>query len=161
MSIGNFTEKGFIREGGSISFQERAVQPSDFTQERGYEYAQRYFANQSAFFSLYPNWQNYADCFMMRRAVIHIQGKQRCATNSFHASDLKLYQDPGFQRLKNFRIPGTDSGSIPKGKYQLVSLSFQDGGDQITTVQLHYVQYGKWELVKLVDELPNPWSSVS
>ena len=39
MSIGNFTEKGFIREGGSISFQERAVKPSDFTQKRGYEYA--------------------------------------------------------------------------------------------------------------------------
>ena len=159
MSIGNFSETGFIREGGSISFQERAVQPADFTAERGYVYAQRYLTNSSSFFSIYPNWQNFADCFMARRAVIHIQGRQRCSTDSFHASDLKQYQEPGFQRLKNFRIPGSDRSSIPDGKYQLISLSFQDGGNQVTTVQLHYVQYGKWELIKLVDVLPNPWRS--
>ena len=125
MSIGNFTEKGFIREGGSISFQERTVQPTDFTPERGFYYAQRFSTNSITFYSLYPNWQNFADCFMMRRAVIHIHGSQRCATASFHASELELYQNAGFQRLKNFRIPGSDRGSIPYGKYQLVSLSFQ------------------------------------
>ena len=156
MSIGNFSEKGFIREGGSISFQERAVQPVDFTQERGYGYARRYYFNRNSFFSIYPNWQNFADCFMMRRAVIHIRGSQRCATSSFRASDLKLYQDPGFQRLKNFRIPGSDSGSIPNGKYQLIGMSFRDSGNQITTVQLEYVQFGRWELVKLTDDLPEP-----
>ena len=161
MSIGNFTEKGFIREGGSISFQERAVQPSDFTQKRGYEYAQRYFANRSSFFSQYPNWQNYADCFIMRRAVIHITGSQNCATGSFRASDLKLYQEPGFQSLKNFRIPGSDRGSIPHGKYQLISLSFRDNGNQTTSVQLHYVQYGQWELVRLTDDLPEPEFNIS
>lgn len=156
MSNGNFSEKGFIRESGNISFQERPVQPSDFTSERGYRYAAEFDNYQTVFHNRYPAWQSFADCFLMRRPVIHINGKQRCHTASFHASDLKKYQNPGVQSLKNLRIPGSDRGSIPDGKYQLTNLSFQDEGNQITVIHLHYVQYGKWELVQVVDHAPNP-----
>lgn len=156
MSDGIFSEKGFIRTGGSISFQERGAQPSDFTSKRGYTYANTYAESQTKFSSLYPNWQHFADCFIMRRSVIQITGKQHCHTASFNANDLKEYKNPSFVRVKNFKIPDSDRSSIPNGKYQLVNLSFSDEGNSFSTVTLQYQQYGEWELVKLIDNPPLP-----
>ena len=158
---GNFSESGFIRESGAITFQERAAEPSDFTRERGYTYAAEFQNKTTVFYRNYPAWQSFADCFVMRRAVINISGKQRCRTASFNASDLKKFRDPGFQNLKNFRIPGSDRSSVPDGRYQLTGLSFQDEGNQITLVRVHYQQFGKWELIQLTDRLPFPTGAVS
>lgn len=157
---GIFKEGGFIRESGAITFQERAAEPGDFTAERGYPYAVEFQNQTTVFYRNYPAWQSFADCFVMRRAVIDISGKQRCRTASFNASDLKKFRDPGFQNLKNFRIPGSDRSSVPDGKYQLTSLSFQDEGNQITLVRVHYQQFGKWELIRLVDRPPRPNGTV-
>ena len=113
---GNFSESGFMRESGAITFQERAAEPGDFTALRGYSYAVEFQTQGMSFYRSYPAWQSFADCFIMRRAVINISGKQRCRTASFNASDLKKYQEAGFQGLKNFRIPGSDRSSVPDGK---------------------------------------------
>ena len=153
---GNFSESGFIRESGAITFQERGAQPSDFTAARGYSYASEYQEQANLFYRHYPAWQSFADCFVMRRAVINISGKQRCRTASFHASDLKKFRDPGFQNLKNFRIPGSDRSSVPDGKFQLTGLSFQDEGNQVTVIRVHYQQFGEWKLVKLMERPPQP-----
>ena len=157
---GDFRESGFIRESGAITFQERTAEPGDFTAERGYSYAAEFQNQTTVFYRNYPAWQSFADCFVMRRAVIDICGKQRCRTASFNASDLKKFRDPGFQDLKNFRIPGSDRSSVPDGKYQLMGLSFQDEGNQITLVRVHYQQFGKWELIRLADRLPLPSGTV-
>lgn len=157
---GNFSENGFIRESGAITFQERGAEPGDFTAARGYRYAADFQNNASYFYRNYPAWQSFADCFVMRRAVINISGKQRCRTASFNASDLKKFRDPGFQSLKNFRIPGSDRSSVPDGRYQLMSLSFQDEGNQVTMVRVHYQQFGEWELIQLTDHLPLPTGMV-
>lgn len=153
---GNFSESGFIRESGAITFQERGAEPSDFTRARGYAYSTEFQNQPMSFYRNYPAWQSFADCFVMRRSVINISGKQRCRTASFHASDLKKFRDPGFQNLKNFRIPGSDRSSVPDGKYQLTGLSFQDEGNQITIVRVHYQQFGEWRLIQLTDTLPHP-----
>ena len=158
---GIFSESGFIRESGAITFQERPAEPGDFTAERGYRYAVEFQNLATIFYRHYPAWQSFADCFVMRRAVINISGKQRCNTASFNASDLKKYQNTGFQSLKNFRIPGSDRSSVPDGRYQLTGLSFQDEGNQITLVRVHYQQFGKWELIRLADRLPRPDGMVS
>ena len=153
---GNFSESGFIRESGAITFQERAAEPGDFTADRGYTYAAEFQNQATLFYRNYPGWQSFADCFVMRRAVINISGKQRCRTASFNASDLKKFRATGFQSLKKFRIPGSDRSSMPDGKYQLTGLSFQDEGNQITLVRVQYQQFGAWELVRLADRLPRP-----
>ncbi|OQA81117.1 MAG: hypothetical protein BWY31_03816 [Lentisphaerae bacterium ADurb.Bin242] len=92
----------------------------------------------------------------MRRAVIQISGKQQCQTGSFQANDLEGYKNPAFVRIKNFKIPGSDRSSIPGGKYQLVSLSFSDEGNCLSTVTLQYQQYGEWELIQIIDDPPVP-----
>ena len=153
---GNFSESGFIRESRAITFQERGAQPGDFTAARGYTYAAEFQVQATQFYRHYPAWQSFADCFILRRAVINISGKQRCRTASFNASDLKKFRNPGFQSLKNFRIPGSDRSSVPDGKYQLTRLSFQDEGNQVTVVRVHYQQFGEWKLIQLTDRPPLP-----
>jgi len=153
---GDFTPSGFIRTGGGVTFEERSAQPSDFTAARGYSYAKTYAEQKDVFDVYYPDWQAFADCFVMRRAVIAVSGQQTCNTSSFHASDLKDYTDPGFQNIKNFRIPGSDRSSIPGGKYQLTNLSFSDAGNSMTTVTVSYQQYGEWKLIKLTAKTPSP-----
>ena len=156
MSDGKFLKSGFIRSGGAISFQERGAQPSDFTSRRGYSYARAYAKSQTDFADRYPNWQPFADCFVMRRAVIQISGKQQCNTASFNANELGKYKDPSFVEVNNFKIPGINLGSIPRGKYQLVNLSFSDEGNSFSTVSVQYQQYAEWELVRIVENPPNP-----
>ena len=153
---GNFSESGFIRESGAITFQERAAEPGDFTADRGYTYAAEFQNQATLFYRNYPGWQSFADCFVMRRAVIAVSGQQTCNTSSFKASDLKDYTNPGFQNVKNFRIPGSDRSSIPGGKYQLTNLSFSDAGNSMTTVSVSYQQYGEWQLIKLTAKTPSP-----
>ena len=92
----DYSPSNFIRTGGSVSFEERAVQPSDFT---GSNYAAEYAADPELFQFNYPNWQDYADCFTMRRAVVSISGRQRCVSVQFKADDLKTYMDPGFVKV--------------------------------------------------------------
>ena len=150
-SIGstNYHASNFIRTGGSVTFEERAAQPSDFP-----EYAAEYAEDPEVFRFTYPNWQEYADCFIMRRAVITISGRQRCSTTTFRANDLKAYTETGFMRVKNFALPGTDNSAIPGGKYLLTSFAFSDTGEQYTDLTVTYQQYGKWDLVRLCDPPP-------
>ena len=142
----DYSPSNFIRTGGSVSFEERAVQPSDFT---GSNYAAEYAADPELFQFNYPNWQDYADCFTMRRAVVSISGRQRCVSVQFKADDLKTYMDPGFVKVKNFAIPGTRKSTIPSGKYLLTSFNFSDSGEGYTDLNVTYQQYGPWELVEL------------
>lgn len=145
-SIGstNYHASNFIRTGGSVAFEERAAQPSDFP-----DYAAEYAKDPEVFLFAYPNWQEYADCYIMRRSVVTISGRQRCATTTFRANDLKAYTETGFTRVKNFAIPGSNSSAIPSGKYLLTSFAFADTGEQYTDLTVTYQQYGKWDLVKL------------
>lgn len=147
----------FIRTGGSVSFQERPVHPSDFTLEREYgNFASIWSTGEESFFLKYPYWQEFADCFIMRRAVIQINGTQKCLTGSFQASEMEKYFHTGFTAPKNFAIPGADKSSIPAGEYQLKSLDFRDLGDTFTIVNVSYIQYGNWELVQIKDSPADP-----
>ena len=143
----DYSPSNFIRTGGSVSFEERAVQPSDFTDT----YAKEYAKDPELFRFHYPQWQDYADCFTMRRAVVSISGRQRCVSVQFKADDLKTYMDPGFVKVKNFAIPGTRKSTIPSGKYLLTSFSFSDSGEGYTDLNVTYQQYGPWELIQLRD----------
>ena len=147
----------FIRTGGSVSFQERPAQPADFTLERGFgSYAELWAGSGSAFFNFYPNWQSFADCFIMRRAIITITGTRKCLTSSFGADELESHLDPGFVSVKSFAVPGFDRGSIPKGEYQLRSMDFRDQGDTFCIINVSYIQYAPWELIRLEEILPDP-----
>ena len=156
ISGNGFSDRNFMRTGGGVSFEERGAQPSDFTALRGYVYADKYAESARVFESNYPNWQAFADCFVMRRPIIQISGQQVCSTESFLASDLMGYRKVGFVNVKSFRIPGSDRCSVPGGKYQLTNLSFSDNGNGHTTVNLSYQQYGEWELVQIQDNPPAP-----
>lgn len=153
---GNFSDQGFIRTGGGVSYEERGAQPSDFTERRGYKYAGIYAENPDLFSTYYPDWQTFADCFTVRRAIISVSGKQECLTSSFKASDLMQYTGTGFQKVKNMKLPGSDRSSIPGGKYQLTGFSFSDGQNGITVVNISYQQYGEWELIQIQEKLPSP-----
>lgn len=156
MSSLSFKTAGFIRSGGGVTFEERCVQPSDFTRGRySTDYATEYAESPSTFMLNYPNWQEFADCFIMRRAIINISGSQCCDTSSFNASDIKNYTDPGFVTVRNFKIPKT-TNSMPSGKYQLTNLSFTDNGDSTTNVSLSYQQHREWKLIKLQNSPPSP-----
>jgi len=143
-----FKTNNFVRTGGSISFEERPAQPSDFTD---YPYAKEYAESPSTFLLTYPDWQKFADAFVMRRAVITINGKQRCTTDSFKASELGTYKNPGFVKVKKFAVPGSDQASIPSGKYLLTSFNFSDAGEQYTDLSVSYLQYDEWTLIQLAD----------
>lgn len=152
----DFDSDNFIRTGGGVSFEERVLQPSDFTSDRGYVYAGEYANDKQLFEATYPKWQAFADCFVMRRPVTRISGTQKCSTDSFRANDLAGYTDPDFVRIKNFKIKGSTRSTIPNGKYQLVSFNFSDDQQGFTTVTVEYQQYGEWELIKLVSSPPSP-----
>lgn len=156
MTPADFSDSRFIRTGGGVSFEERGAQPSDFTAALGYPYAKQYADAPSIFSVYYPNWQAFADCFVMRRSIITINGSQTCITETFRASDLEKYKKPGFQSVKRFRIPGSDRSSIPGGKYQLTNLSFNDDGTGMTSISVSYQQAGEWQLIRLVDSPPSP-----
>ncbi len=158
MTPADFSDSKFIRTGGSVGFEERGAQPSDFTEELGYPYAKQFAETQgtSLFSVYYPNWQPFADCFIMRRSILQINGQQKCVTETFRANDLEKYKKPGFQNVKNFRIPGADRSSIPGGKYQLTNLSFADEGNGMTNITISYQQYGEWELIQLIGSPPSP-----
>lgn len=153
---GNFSDRDWIRTGGGISFEERGAQPSDFTEKRGYPYAKTYAESQDLFPTYYPDWQVFADCFIVRRAVISISGKQECTTASFKASDIMKYTDTGFQKVRDMKLPGSDRSSIPGGKYQLTNLNFADGQNGISHVTVSYQQYGEWQLIQIQEKLPSP-----
>lgn len=150
----------FIRSGGNVTFQERSVQPSDFTLERGYTYAQDWAYYEERFIQKYPFWQIFADSFVLRRSIVLISGYQKCYTRNFDASELEGHLEPGFVELKAFAVPGLDRGSIPKGKYQLKDLAFKDHGDGFTTVNVTYFQAGEWKLVELFSSHPDPVTGV-
>lgn len=155
-----FRSNRYARSGGGVSFEERPAQPSDFSASRGYPYAQDYADHRDFFDMMYPRWQQFADCFVMRRAVLSISGRQKVETRTFRASELEDYLDPGFVTVKNFAIPGSNSGSIPRGKWQLVNLSFRDEGNVYTEIDVSYQQYGSWELIRLDDSVSPPQSAI-
>lgn len=157
----NFTGGGFIRSGGSVSFQERGAQPSDFTRVRGFDYAEKWALYGNNFIQKYPFWQIFADCYVMRRYVLQVSGKQRCESKSFRAGDLEGYLEVGFQGVKNFRMPGSDRSSIPNGKYQLESFRFTEAGDSFCDCVVNYVQYGEWEMVQIVSPVPDPVTGIA
>ena len=152
----DFSDSKFIRTGGGVSFEERGAQPSDFTEKLGYQYAKQFADSPSLFSTFYPDWQKFADCFVIRRPIMQINAKQRCPTETFRANDLEKYKKPGFQNVKNFRIPGSDRSSIPGGKYQLTNLAFSDDGNGFTEITISYQQYGEWELIQLIGSPPSP-----
>lgn len=151
MSTGDFSANRFIRNGGHVTFEEHSAQPGDFPQ-----YSAEYARSPQNFAKKYPFWQKFAECFVLRRPIIHISATQRCNTASFKASDLQYYTETGFIPVKNFRIPGLDRGSIPGGRYQLTNCTFRDEGNTFTIIKLTYQQYGPWELVQLNKTVPDP-----
>ncbi|MDD3887125.1 MAG: hypothetical protein PHI35_09650 [Victivallaceae bacterium] len=157
----DYSDRNWIRSGGGVSQEERAAQPSDFTSDRGYAYAEA-FANDGgsgAFDIAYPNWQAFADCFIMRRSVVTISCRQRCRTFTLLARNIEEFCMTGYTTLKNFVVADMVGGdSVPDGKWLNTGMSFDDerqGG--YTSVTASYVQYRDWTLVKLKeDKLPNP-----
>lgn len=151
-----YKAKNFIRTGGGISFEERAPQPSDFTDARGYAYAEEFAKSPTTFAGTYKQWQQFADCFIMRRPIITISGSQQCETKTFKAREIEKHTKVGFVSVADFAIPGSDRDSIPNGKYQLVSMNWNDQQNGYTVVNVTYQQYGEWELLKLISPAPNP-----
>lgn len=156
-----FSDGGWIRSGGSVSFQERSVQPSDFTRKRGFTYAEDWALYNEKFMQKYPFWQIFADCYVMRRYVIKVSGKQRSLSSSFRANDLEGYLDVGFQGVGNFRTPGSNRSSIPSGKYQLEGFRFTEAGDGFCDASVDYIQYGEWKMVQIVEPVPDPKTGVT
>jgi hypothetical protein len=157
MRVSDFKDASFNRAGGSISFGERAPQPSDFNGSRGYKYAEEYAASPTDFNVKYPNWQAFADSFSIRRAVINMTGTQTCNTCSFRSNDIEDYLDAGFVTVRDFKVPGFSTvDSMPDGKYMNVGMSFTDNRNGYTEVTINYMQYGDWELIQLINDLPDP-----
>lgn len=157
MRVSDFRDSSFNRGGGSVSFEERLPQPSDFNYSTGYGYSEEYAKGPDAFQKKYPNWQSFADCFIMRRAVIHITGIQTCNTCSFRSNDIDDYTDADFTSVRNFKVPGFSTiDSIPHGKYMNVGMSFVDKGNGYTEVTINYVQYREWELIQLISDSSDP-----
>lgn len=153
----NFSERNYKRVGGGVSFEERPAQPSDFTKARGYDYAKAHADSPSTFDHEYPNWQAFADCFIMRRAIVSISGTQQCNSDEFMASEIEDYTNPDFINVKDFAAPGYRSHTIPNGKYLNTGMNFRDHGDSYTHVDVTYIQYREWKLVRLVSgKLPDP-----
>lgn len=148
---------GFIRNTGSISFQERPVQPSDFTKGNPFgDYASKWAQGEEIFFLLHPFWQEFADHFIMRRAVLQISGTQKLLTENFNAAQLENHLSPGFIPVEALAIPKETACSIPEGEYQLKSMYFRDLGDGFTLVNISYIQYGKWTLLQLAEKPIDP-----
>ncbi len=157
MRVSDFKNSSVVRGGGAVSFEERLPQPSDFNYSAGYSFSEEYAKGSDVFQKKNPNWQAFADCFIMRRAVIHITGIQTCNTCSFRSNDIDDYTDADFTSVKNFKVPGFSTiDSIPSGKYMNVGMSFADKGNGYTEVTINYVQYREWELVKLISDPPSP-----
>lgn len=157
MRVSDFKDSNFNRGGGSVSFEERLPQPSDFNYSADFEFSDEYAKSPGTFQKNYPNWQAFADCFIMRRAVIHITGTQTCNTCSFRSNDIDDYTEADFTSVKDFKVPGFSTiDSIPSGKYMNVGMSFVDKGNGYSEVTINYVQYREWQLVQLISETPNP-----
>jgi hypothetical protein len=157
MGSSNFSSSGFIRAGGAVSFEDRAAQPSDFNSDNGMSYAQEYAESPTTFNETYPNWQAYADCFVMRRPIVTITGTQTCKTSSFLASEMKKYIQTGETTVKDFIVPEVISGdTMPSGKYHNVGMTFADNKNGYSEISISYMQYGEWDLVKIEDDLPDP-----
>ena len=154
-----FSELNYKRSSGGVSFEERAPQPSDFTYERGYSYADDFAesGDTGAFELEYPNWQAFADCFVMRRAVITISGKQQCTSDQFLAGEIENYTYPDFVPVKNFAAAGVRSAdTIPEGDYLNTEMEFTEAGNGYVIINVSYVQYREWKLVKVITDTPNP-----
>lgn len=157
--ITEFQRREWIRSGGGVSFEERAAQPSDFTAKRGYSYAAEYAAAADEFSNYYPDWQAFADHFVMRRAVIAISGKQTCDSDTLKASEIEFYTDVGFVLLPHIKLPSTLGNIVPGGKYQCTGFNFSDKGDGYSEVSISWQQYGEWQLIRLTQDggiLPSP-----
>lgn len=150
-----------IRTGGAVTFEERPAQPSDFTAARGFPYAKEYADSPTQFQENYPTWQTFADGYSMRRYVLTISGRLTVATDQFGAAELGNYLDAGFQNIKSFAVIGSDSGSIPRGKYLMNDFRFDDRENGHTELSVSYTQYGKWELVKTDEKVVRPVKSSS
>ncbi len=157
MGSSNFSRAGFIRAGGAVSFEDRAAQPSDFNSGNGMSYAKEYAESPTKFNEKYPNWQAFADCFVMRRPIITITGTQTSDTASFLASEMKEYIQTGETTVKDFIVPDVITGkTMPSGKYHNVGMTFSDNKNGYSEVSVSYMQYAEWELVKIEDDLPDP-----
>lgn len=159
-NVVKFNHRLWTRIGGGISFEERAAQPSDFTATRGLgNYAKEYADAPTVFSVVYPNWQEFADCFIMRRAVVTINGFQECDTNSLQHGDIDRFSKPGFLSMPQFELPNVKGAVVPSGKYQCTSFVFNDNRTGYSNVNVSYVQYRDWELIPLIQHnksLPNP-----
>ncbi len=159
MDVTRFQRGVWTRAGGGVSFDERAVQPSDFTKSRGYAYAEEYAKGPTQFGFDYPNWQGFADHFVMRRAIIAINAKQKCDSNTLLASQIDNYTECGFVSLPSLALPNVRGSVVPGGKYQCTGFSFSDDGDGYSSVTVNYQQYGEWELIQLTQsnkKIPDP-----
>ncbi len=158
--ITSFNSLEFRRTGGGVSFEERTVQPSDFSGKRKFgNYAKLYAESQENFKKAYPNWQEFADCFTMRRAIISINGSQDCDTDTLNPSNIEQFTNTGFVTVRGFVQPNRSSSTIPRGKYQCTNFTFTDQGNGYSTVNVTYQQYGEWELINLTQSergLPDP-----
>lgn len=153
-TVCNFTKAKFDRKGGGIGFEEREPQPMDFTEDLGFGYAAAYAANgPEAFLVQYPDFKkDFAEKYMMRRAILTISGTQRCSTETFRADDIADFMETGYQDLRSFAIPGSDAGGTPDGEFLLRSFNWSDNGNGYTDVDVTYEQKGPWKLVKVNED---------
>lgn len=167
-SVVRFSASEFQRAGGGVTFEQEAVQPSDFTTTEfgssgGKTYAQIYAEDEEGFNDSFPAWEKFADYFIKRRPLYRITGKQTCETASFLASDMATYIETGKVTVANFKIPGGfQGGSIPSGKWLNDGMDFSDRGTGYTDVSAKFVQYLEWKLLKIQDGTPpNPKGSAT
>ncbi|MCF6174812.1 MAG: hypothetical protein L3J71_03490 [Victivallaceae bacterium] len=160
----DFKYTGFIRAGGGNTFEERPAQPSDFDKLPGTgddSYAKKFADSPSTFNLAYPNWQKFADYYIMRRAILTVAGTQTCNGKTFKASQMDRYTKTGKVTPNNMRIPGNyQNDDIPDGKWLNTGMSYTDKGDGRTTVTINYTQKKAWDLIKIQDgEAPSPGGS--
>jgi len=161
-SILPFNKSNFQRAGGGVTFEQEAVQPSDFTTTEfgssgGKTYAQIYAEDEEGFNDEFPAWEKFADYFIKKRAVQRVSGKQACTTNSFTAGIMNDYTSTEKVSVVNMRIPGGLGGEVPSGKWLNDGMDYSDRGNGYTDVTVKFVQYLEWQLLKIQDGTPpNP-----
>ncbi len=163
-----FSSARFIRTGGSVSFEERAVTADELDYENAkksgvevepitdpFEAAERAkvyrrYTIDGKLIEVPRGFYSPAtfDLFVMRRPIVTVSGTQRVETATLQASQLAGFLFPGEVTPKNFVLPGGGASAIPAGVYLLQDFTFRDLRNGYTDVDVTYRMFLTWELVK-------------
>lgn len=166
----SFSQANFIRRTMSVTWERTGIQPSDFTTTEylspsGKTYAQEYAADPTGFLSSFPDWNDFADYFIKKRAVVVITGSQEVSTKRTGGAIMDIFCTADAIDLQPFRICGGVQdivSSIPyaDGYWYNNGAEVTDLQNGYTRITATYIQYREWTIVKHKDGTPpNPAGS--